>query len=195
MRLVLILLAAALLVAGCGGSDEPDAQQTPSGEPSVVDPATADPATAPRIEFQRVSDVPISVAAGSTELLIVAKNIAAPGFRAYEVRLNFDETMIDVEDIQDVAFAGGSETPLCIAFPKDTDSTPGDSKTNISCGLPQPKDEGLSGDVTLARVVFKAIKPGETTVVLESASLAEPNLRTIIRPIEAPEDLTLQLVD
>ena len=199
----------AALISACGGGSAKtgatasvfkttDASTTSAG--SVTPGPSAAPSTAttpgasasplasgpPKIEIvlSGVEQIPLDPQR-TFEFTVVAKGVAPPGFTIYQVVIDYDETALDMVELQDAAFIDANPRPLCIAM-SDTDyNGDGNLMAELDCAVPgasdpQNPDDGKarSGDVTLGRFKFEPLKSGVTPLLLVTA-----NLRTAHRQL------------
>jgi hypothetical protein len=191
MRLLLVLFATLVLVAGCGGSDgtadQPDgASSSVAGHtPSVDEPSSTQGSVKLEVD-QDASGEPGEV------ILRVVANVPDPGIRAYEIVLNYDENVVEVVEINDVVFTDRALTPICVNLPSSDVQEDGDLQADIACGLPQKGEFGPAGEVTLARLKARAKMAGDTTFQFTRAFAATPDLGTTYA-LEAADPLVVTL--
>jgi hypothetical protein len=116
-----------------------------------------------------------SVAVGTAfEIDVVVAGVAAPDvLTGYELDLVFDTSVLALAAVQDGGFI---PYPLFIF-----DVTPGPTGVHVWAAI-RSFGEGAVGDGILLRVVLEALRPGESSLVLEEVALGRP-FSAVIGPI------------
>lgn len=146
-------------------SPTPSPSPTPTAAPSLTPTATPTPTPVPATKVQ--AGTLVLGAGGAGQVSITVKNIPSPGLGAYNVRVDYDSTVISVTDVL------GGTTPFSSAPTKNL-GTPGQARLNAFQANQVP---GPTGDIIVAYLAVSAVgSPGQVsplTLVLTPGSLAD----------------------
>jgi hypothetical protein len=160
---VAVLLGACAVSSGCSGGKSKPAGTAPS-----------------RIELVPAGLEKVALDPSATdEFDVVASSVPAPGFVFYQAVIDYDESVIDMVEVQDIALKDSDPKAICIIF-SDTDfNNDGNLMAEIDCGVPGAADpsnpdnsKAKKGNrVTLAHFKFKPIKAGTSPLVIVESRL------------------------